>query len=131
MSPPKTPKPPSGLKAPGKGLWSAIVADVSPVMELDARDLHTLTAACASADTIAALEVAVKKDGEILPSGKLNPAVVELRQQRVALMRLLSAVDLDERPAVTPTQRRASKAARARWANHREIAERRELMRGA
>src|SRR5436853_2582747 len=99
MTAARTPKAPQGLRGAGKALWVSITADVSPVMQLDARDLDTLRAACSSADTIAALEAAVKRDGEVLGAGKVNPCVIELRQQRVALMRLLAAVDLDERPA--------------------------------
>lgn len=114
----KRPKPPTSLGTAGKKLWQTILADVAEGWELDARDLDVLEEACAVEDTIAALDKAIKRDGEVLDGERgvrVNPAVVEVRQCRVAKMRLLAAVDLDERPVSTPTQRRAQHAATVRW----------------
>jgi phage terminase small subunit len=117
MTEPKRPKPPTGLSAAGKRLWTTIVADVAPEMELDARDLDVLGEACAMQDTIASLEKAIKRDGEVLDGARgprTHPAVIELRQARVAKMRLLCAVDLSDR-VMTPASLRAKKAAEVRW----------------
>lgn len=112
------PKPPASLGTAGKKLWATIQGDLSEEWELDARDLDTLAEACAVQDTIAALDTAIKRDGEVLEGERgprVNPAVVEVRQARVAKMRLLASVDLDERLVSTPAQRRAQNAATVRW----------------
>ena len=52
---------------------------------------------------------------------RLNAAVTELRQGRIALGRLLGQIDMpnEQRRSMTESSRRASKAANARWASHR------------
>lgn len=112
-------KMPTALGAAGKRLWTTLIDDVPASWQLGARDLDTLEDACAIEDTIAALEKSIKRDGEVLVSDKgghrVNPAVTEVRQCRVAKMRLLAQVDLEERTVSTPTQRRAQNAANVRW----------------
>ena len=71
----------------------------------------------------AALERAVKRDGTMVrgASGqrRLNGAVPEIRQGRIALARLLGEVDLaGEQAPQTAGTRRARKAAETRWAAH-------------
>lgn len=116
--PPARPDPPADLGEPGGRLWRVMLADLADDLELDARELDTLASACAMEDTIAALAAAISSDGEML-AGKqgvrLNPAVTELRQARVAKMRLLAAVETEDRSMRSPTSRRGSKAANVRW----------------
>jgi phage terminase small subunit len=115
-------KPPGGLEASGRALWRAVTAEVPGDWQLDARDLAILEAACRQADDVAALEAAVSRDGVMVEGAagqrRLNGAVSELRQARLALGRLLGQVDLpDERGRpVTESSRRAQRAANVRWA---------------
>jgi phage terminase small subunit len=118
----KAVKPPSGLEASGRALWRTVIADVPADWELDARDLAVLEAACRQADDVAALEAAVARDGVTVVGAagqaRLNAAVTELRQARLALARLLGQVDFPDeggRP-VTEASRRAQHAANTRWA---------------
>jgi len=123
MSDRTPPKPPGGLSRPGKALWRAIEGDLAEGMELDARELAVLDAACRQADAVGVLERAVKRDGTMVrgASGqrRLNGAVSEARQGRVALARLLGELDLaGESVPQTAGTRRARKAAETRWAAH-------------
>ena len=119
------PSPPSGLNAAGRRLWDAILNDLAEGLELDARELVILAAACRQADTNSALERSIRRHGVTVGGSKgqqrLNAAVTELRQGRLALARLLGDVDLAESsPAVqSPGSRRAQKASHVRWAEHR------------
>jgi hypothetical protein len=103
-------------------LWRAVTSDVPADWELDARDLAVLEAACRQADDVALLEEAVARDGVTVEGAagqsRLNAAVTELRQARLALARLLGQVDLpdEERRPVTDASRRAQRAANTRWA---------------
>lgn len=110
------PDAPAFLGDAGREVWARIVGSLADDFELDERDLITLTDAARIADTIAELDSSIRERGAVLDTGKVNPAVVELRQQQVALMRLLASVKVDDsRRAMTPTQRRASEAAAVRW----------------
>jgi hypothetical protein len=51
----------------------------------------------------------------------------ERRQQRIAFGRLLAQLELDGGQAKTPTQRRASRAATARWYPHNQDVARRQV----
>jgi len=117
------PKPPTGLQGAGRRLWRAIVGDLAPGLELDARELALLDAACRQADAVGVLERAVKRDGTMVrgASGqrRLNGAVPEIRQGRIALARLLGEVDLaGEQAPGTAASRRGRRAADVRWAEH-------------
>jgi hypothetical protein len=115
-------KPPSGLGESGRGLWCTVIADVPGDWELDARDFAVLEAACRQADDVADLEAAVSRDGVMVEGAagqrRLNAAVTELRQARLALGRLLGQVDLpgERRRPLTEASRRAQRAAHVRWA---------------
>jgi phage terminase small subunit len=118
----KAPKPPSGLGESGRVLWRSVIADVPADWELDARDLAVLEAACRQADDVAALEAAVARDGVVgvgaAGQPRLNAAVAETRQARLALARLVGQIDLpDERgQPQTAASIRARRAANTRWA---------------
>jgi len=118
------PKPPSDLGNAGRRLWSSIIADLAEGMEFDARELAILAAAGRQADSIASLERAIRRDGTMVRGAagqrRLNAAVTEVRQARVALARLLGELDLSDAASGSQTaaSRRARKAADTRWAEH-------------
>lgn len=113
------PKTPTGLGKAGRKLWQ----DLSGVFDLEDHELPMLEAAARQADDIAALEQAISRDGVTVEGSagqpRLNGAVSEVRQGRLALSKILGAIawPTDERP-MTVTQRKARDAARARWARH-------------
>lgn len=123
------PTAPSGLRAAGKALWVAVWAELPDAMEFDAREAAILRAACRQADTIAALERAIQRDGVMVPGSRnqrrLHPAITEARQGRLALGRLLGELeipDAEERPKSAATHR-ATKAATTRWDRQRALRE--------
>ena len=113
------PKPPAGLGPAGRKLWN----DLAGAFTLEDHELPMLEAAARQADDIAALEKAIARDGVTVEGSagqpRLNGAVSEVRQGRLALAKILGAVawPTDEKP-MTVTQRKARDAARARWARH-------------
>jgi phage terminase small subunit len=128
---PVRPKPPDRVGKPGRELWAAVVDDVPDDCDLDARELALLGQACRAADHLAALEAVVARDGVTALGSKrqpvVHPAVAEARQQRLAILRLLGALGLEERPAVSaassPSSLRARRAADARWGTVRALRE--------
>lgn len=104
------PTPPKGTKAAGRRLW----ASVADVYELEEHELALLVQACRTVDLLDALQAEVDAAGVTVlsPQGeRTHPAVVELRQQRIALARLLAALRLpqgaeDDRQASARPQRR-------------------------
>lgn len=91
--------PPSKLGAAGKALWHDIADDMPDGLEFDQRELAVLATAARQADTIASLERAIKRDGVMIVGAagqrRLNAAVTELRQGRVALARLLGELKVE------------------------------------
>lgn len=97
---------PPGLGTAGRRLFRG----VADTYELAEHELTALTNAARTADTLAALDRRVAADGEVLdtPTGpRVHPAVVEARQQRLTLARLLAALRLpdDEDDEVRPQRR--------------------------
>ena len=85
------PKPPTGTRQPGRRLWESIVSEY----DLDEHELALLVEAVRTVDLCDQLEAAVRRDGPLVdsPQGmKAHPAVVEVRQQRIALARMLAAL---------------------------------------
>jgi hypothetical protein len=90
-----TPRPPPGLKAAGKRLWTSVAGP----WQLEEHEAALLLEAARTVDLLDELEARVKLDGAVIesPQGmKAHPAAVELRQQRIALARLLAALRLPE-----------------------------------
>lgn len=126
------PTPPRGLQAAGKSLWQAMWSELPDALEFDGREQTLLLAACRQADAVAALERAIQRDGAMVPGSRgqqrLHPAIVEARQGRLALDRLLGGLQIpdgDERP-MSSAQHRAAQAARARWESARALREARD-----
>lgn len=122
---------PSGLGAAGKAVWRAVLDDLAAAgngaerWELDARELVVLEAAARQADLNRQLEQAIARDGVMVTGSqgqsRMNAVATELRQGRIAVEKLLSALALpnEDGRAVTAAQKRASTAAAARWGPRR------------
>jgi hypothetical protein len=84
---------PAGLRSPGRRLWSSVVDD----FELDEHERAVLLEACRTVDSLDLLDAAVRRDGPIVasPQGeRAHPALVEARQQKIALARLVAVLRL-------------------------------------
>lgn len=93
--------PPKGAKAAGRRLWTAVLND----FELDEHELVLLRQAVRVSDTCDDLQAVINAEGPLLGAGdrqRSHPAVVELRQQRIVLARLIVALRVplgeDEQP---------------------------------
>jgi hypothetical protein len=84
-SPPGPPRPPRGLKTPGRRLWR----DVQERYQLEVHEELLLTEMCRTADQLDKLARLIAADG---PDAAW--ATVEARQQRIALARLQAALRL-------------------------------------
>jgi hypothetical protein len=81
------PRAPNGTQAAGRRLWRSVL----DTFELDEHELTLLRQAVAVADHCEALQDEVDRTG-LLVGGRTNPALVELRQQRILLARLIVAL---------------------------------------
>ena len=93
------PRMPAGLAASGRRLW----CEISDVYEFDPAETRVLVDLCRQADLVDALAAAVAADGVMVPTAdgegrKLNTAVTELRQARLAVARLAAVLKLPELP---------------------------------
>lgn len=86
-------KPPPRTRAGGKRLWRAVVHDY----ELDQHELCLLREAVRTVDQLDQLAAVLAADGPMVttPTGpRVHPALVESRQLKIALARLLAALRL-------------------------------------
>jgi len=126
---------PAGLKAPGKALWKALQGDVTDGFAFDSRELHLLNEACLVADHLAGLEAVLRRDGltSTGSAGQLtaHPALVESRQQRLVLVRLLGSLEFGDAEAGEESlgSRRARRAAQARWTRRDQVRSQRAAIR--
>lgn len=84
---------PNGLGKPGQKLWKAVVDD----FDLAEHEAAQLEEAARVRDTIAALRDLIERDGLMISSSqgsRLHPAVAEVRQQQLALARMLATLDV-------------------------------------
>jgi hypothetical protein len=113
---------PRGLGGAGRRLWRDVVGQYG----LRVDELILLESACKTLDYIEKLDAAMA-DQPLLSKGSMgqdreNPLLSEVRQQRLALARLLRQIDLPELDSLTGAARSGerSSAARAmagqRWA---------------
>lgn len=109
---------PKDLAVAGRSLWRS----VAKVYDLRPDELPLLAEMCRTVDDLAALRVALDEGGPMVTGSKgqprPNPLLAEVRGARLVLARLaaqLGLPDEDGETSRTPAQRRASKAARARW----------------
>lgn len=84
-------KTPSGLKAGGRKLWRSVADEY----ELGEHELSILLEAARTVDALNELEGIVRKEGvtNVSPQGvRAHPALVEARQQRVTLAKLVASL---------------------------------------
>jgi hypothetical protein len=96
-------KPNPDLAPAGQRLWDAVAGQY----ELEQHEERLLLEAARTADLLDALAAEVAEDGPML-GDKVHPAVVELRQQRILLARLLTALRVPlggEAAETSPTPR--------------------------
>jgi hypothetical protein len=114
-------RPPSGLRAAGRRLWSAVVSKYV----LTPAELANLAEACRTKDELVRLEKAVRALPDLTTTGstgqpKAHPLLEEVRRHRVLLERLTAALALpnedEEGAGLRPAQKQALKAINARWA---------------
>lgn len=89
--PQEAPKPPAGLRRSGRALWRAVLRDY----ELDEHEQTILRESCRTADSLDDLQALLEAEGLTSESSqgvRIHPALVELRQQRIAFARLLTAL---------------------------------------
>lgn len=89
----KVPKPPGDLRRSGRALWRAVLAE----FELDEHERQLLHETGLTSDLCDRLQVVLDAEGPMSESSqgiRVHPAAVELRQQRIALARLLAALNL-------------------------------------
>ena len=102
-------KTPANLKAGGKRLWKAITDE----FELGQHELSVLLEASRTVDALEALEKIVRAEGVThqSPQGvRAHPALVEARQQRVTLAKLVASLRIpleDEQEANRMPQQRS------------------------
>jgi hypothetical protein len=87
------PNPPAGAGKAGTALWRAVLTEY----ELEEHELLLLREAVRTVDVLDDLTARVAADESVVesPQGtKAHPALVEARQQRIALARLLAALRL-------------------------------------
>ena len=120
----KRPAAPRDLGDAGRRTWRKVWAEVRDGLELDERERLILNEACGVADDIARLDALLKAAKDQRAQLRI---LSERRQQRLAFGRLLAQLELDGESARTPTQRRASRAARTRWRPHNEEVARRQV----
>lgn len=126
------PAPPAGLAARGRRFWRETVEKY----DLNAAEMLILQETCRTLDDLDRLADAIAADGvTVLGSAGqtvVNAALTEARGQRLALHRLVSALNLPdaEGEAVPSPQRiRAKRAAASRWRDHQTDAELRAALR--
>ncbi len=114
-------------------MWRSVVKGLPEGFEFDERELAILGLAGRQADDVAALEGIMKRDSRMVAGSKgqprLHPAVVEVRQGRLAISRMLGELELpdaEEQPR-SATSRRAGRAARARYDRVASLEARRAL----
>lgn len=110
-------------KSPGSELVAAFDRALGSDAEWDERELAILDLARRQADDIAALEAVLAEQGPTVAGSmgqqRLNPAFAELRQQRLALGKLLESIRLPDEGMLgkTPNVKKV-RAAQTRWRSH-------------
>lgn len=91
---PRKPAFEASLGPSGRALWDSVVTDY----ELEEHELALLREACRTVDLLDGLAAIAAADGLVVDGGKAgpktHPALVEARQLKIALARLLAALRL-------------------------------------
>jgi len=102
---PGPPPPPDGLQASGMALWESVIGD----FDLEEHEEAVLKEACRTADLLDGLQATLEAEGlmsESSQGARVHPAAAELRQQRIAFARLLTALRVPTGEEDGRTQRR-------------------------
>lgn len=107
-----SPKPPRGLRAPGRQLWVA----VCDRFDMEPPEMILLASACAAADRAAEAKAIVDKDGVTIEGRygpRVHPAVAVERASRESMIRILKELGYDPLKSAE-AQTRAARDARWR-----------------
>jgi hypothetical protein len=112
------PKPPTGLRAPGRAFWGEIVEQFIP----SPGELEILRQAARCVDEADRLERELRKQ-PMMVSGyagqpRPNPLYKVLQEHRLLIRKLVDSLGIpeaQEEVGMTARQRHAQKAARVRW----------------
>lgn len=122
MSTTKIPNAPAGLGSRGRKFWRSTLGE----FELSDAEQEILAEACRTLDDLDRLAGLVAEHGSMVTGSQgqpvLNPALTEARGQRLALHRLVAALqlpDAEDAPIPTAVQMRGKKAAQTRWRGHK------------
>jgi hypothetical protein len=88
----KAPAAPAGTGAGGRRLWR----DVTGRFDLSEHELALLREAARTVDQLDDLAAVLRRDGVTLDDGRVHPALVESRQLRITLARVLAAMRLPD-----------------------------------
>lgn len=107
FTPTRKPPVPRGTRVAGRRLWRSVV----DVYELEEHELVLLREAVRLVDTLDSLQERADADGVVIEEDrrlKAHPAIVEARQHRIALARIMAALRLpagDEEDTKRPQRR--------------------------
>lgn len=85
------PTPPTELRASGRTLWKTVMRDFA----LEDHERMLLRECCRTADSLDRLQTLLDSEGYMSQTSqgpRVHPALVELRQQRITLARLMTAL---------------------------------------
>ena len=129
---------PASLGKAGKRLWQDTLKDLDEGWELSHRELRYLELAAGQLDHVVELEQLIEKQGMVTVGSTgqpvLNAAVAEARNGRLAVHRLLGAIELpveDEAKAESVRSTRARHAAQSRWRKEEDMKARKAASRRA
>lgn len=119
---------PTGLGRRGSSFWRRVTREY--VLRPD--ELAVLEHACRTVELVALLEAAIKTDGTMVTGSTgqiiVNPAFIEVRQQRQLLSQLLARIGLTDtglpatgKVGTGDVSAKARAAANARWEQHRGL----------
>ena len=95
MTKAKGPTVPTGTGPGGRRLWR----DITGRYDLSEHELALLREAARTVDQLDALAAVVRRDGVTLEDGRPHPALVESRQMRITMARLVAAMRLPDEDA--------------------------------
>ena len=134
---PARPDPPRHLAAAGRRAWRAALAGLDDDVQFTANELDLLRLVAGQADFVDRLEREVAAAPSLLVEGahgqpRPHPLGALLSSARLAQARLWSEVrlEVDAAEGLPVRNRRAQRAAQARWRARREVAEHRRELRG-
>jgi hypothetical protein len=133
---PARPDPPRRLGVAGRRAWRAALAGLGSDLQFTAKELDLLRLVAGQADLVDRLERQLADQPLVVPGAqgqpRPNPLIALLSSARLAQARLWSEIrlELDAAEGLPVANRRAQRAAQARWRARRELSEQRRELRG-